>query len=380
MTIHEVETSPRFEIFDNKSFGIQSYDRGNDYPQRVRELIAESGTATSCMSVYAKFIRGKGFDSVLAAAMVNSAGVNLNGVLRRVSNDVARFHGLAIHVNYNGFYEVCEISHVPFEMCRLGIPDDRGFVSHIHVAEDWTGCSKGKRLTAKDVRKIAVFNPIKEVVQAQIAAAGSSDKYTGQILWISYADGGFIYPTSLLDPIVTDLSSEAGVATIKNRNVKNNFFPAGIVVFPKSSSENPDDDGDQDGEEDNVINQIKKLQGDRNACRVAVVTKEIGEDDPKFIPFSGDNYDKAFESTEESVQKNIGRMFSQPPILRCEAVNNGFADDIMQQAYNFYNSVTEDERAFVEDAFIRVLAAHTNYIALDEIHIRPLSYGNATTI
>ena len=46
---------------------LQSYGADNLYPQHLEEITAASGTATTCLSRYAKFIEGYGFlDDVLA--------------------------------------------------------------------------------------------------------------------------------------------------------------------------------------------------------------------------------------------------------------------------------------------------------------------------
>jgi hypothetical protein len=170
------------------------------------------------------------------------------------------------------------------------------------------------------------------------------------------------------------------VATVKNRNAKNNFFGAGIFIVETDNPDNPDNtkETNDENEESNLVTQIKKMQGDRNSCNVAVLELERGAREPKHIPFAGENYDAAFKETEITIQKNIGRRFKQPPVLRCEDVSQGFADDVMQQAYNYYNSMTQDERAELERAFTRLLGAYTNYIDLSQFKIIPKSYGNST--
>ena len=66
---------------------------------------------------------------------------------------------------------------------------------------------------------IDVFNPIKEVIAAQIEAAGGIEFYKGQILWISGA-GRNTYPVPKADRVSTELSTDEGLANVKYRNVR----------------------------------------------------------------------------------------------------------------------------------------------------------------
>ena len=383
MKVSDVSTEKRIKRnLDVTSLSIQSWDAGNLYPQKLSDAIAESGTALSCLEVYSSFIRGAGFPTEIADGVINRDGQTLNDILALNAQDRAKFGGFAVHVNYNEFYEVAEFNYVPFEHTRLGIPNkETGEVTEIAINSDWAGLRI--RPDKKNTTYLKLFNPKKQVVAAQMEAAGGVEYYKGQILWISNAYG-LSYPLPICDAIITDINSEGGVATVKNRNVKNNFFGAGIFIVEAEQSDNPDNlenasrHAQDENEESNLVKQIKKMQTDRNSVNVAVLEIDRGATPPKFEKFSGMNYDGAFQKTEDSVQKNIGRRFKQPPILRCEEVATGFATEAMQDAYNFYNSVTQDERGELERAYARLLGAYTNYLDLTNFRIIPKSFTNAT--
>lgn len=379
MKVSDVSTSPRKRVYDSKRLKIQAWDVANDYPHKLADAINESGSALSCVEVYATFIRGAGFPTLISDAIVNRKGQTLNDLLALVAIDRATYGGLAIHVNYNEFLEIAEYNYIPFEHTRLGLPNKENAVevTHIAVNSDWMGVREVA--SVKNTEYIDVFNPRKEVVLAQMEAAGGVSTYKGQILWWSN-QYGYNYPLPTIDAVITDVNTEGGVATTKNRNVKNNFFPAGVLVVEGEQADSPDNTKDERdlNEESNLVTQMKKMQGDRNACNVAVIEIDRGTTQkPEFLKFSGENYDAAFKNTEESVQKNIGRRFKQPPVLRCEDVASGFADDTMQQAYNFYNSVTQDERGEIERIFNKLIGAYTNYVDLSALKITPKSYGYA---
>ena len=379
MKVSDVSTTPRIRVFDSKSLKIQAWDKSNDYPHKLADAVNESGSALSCLEVYASFIRGAGFPKEISDSIVNRKGQTLNDILALVAIDRGAYGGIAIHVAYNEFLEAAEYNYIPFEHTRLGLPnkDNPAEVAHIAINTDWMGVRE--IASVKNTKYLNVFNPNKSVVKEQMEAAGGVSEYDGQVLWWSN-QYGYNYPLPIVDAVITDVNTEGGVATTKNRNVKNNFFPAGVLVVEDGTDDNPDntDPRKDQNEESNLVTQMKKMQGDANACNVAVI--EIGRgtvQKPEFLRFSGENYDEVFKHTEETVQKNIGRRFKQPPVLRCEEVASGFADDTMRQAYNFYNSVTQDERGELERIFNKLIGAYTNYIDLTALKITPKSYDYA---
>lgn len=149
---------------------------------------------------------------------------------------MAMHHGFALHVNYNILGEIVELSHIPFEACRLEEETDDGSVVFINYHPDWTGhkSRKGKyiQVTRENTKKIYTFNPRREVVQAQIIKSGGIESYRGQILWFSM-DGKWEYPRPIYDKVVTNLSTDEGLDNVKYRNVRNNFLVAGMLVHKK---------------------------------------------------------------------------------------------------------------------------------------------------
>jgi hypothetical protein len=61
-----------------------------------------------------------------------------------------------------------------------------------------------------------------------------------------------------------------------------------------------------------------------------------------------------------------------PPILRCIDVGAGFGADLIENAYNFMNSVTSNERRMIEVAFKDLLTFYTVQFA--DYKIKPIKY------
>ena len=87
----------------------------------------------------------------------------------------------------------------------------------------------------------------------------------------------------------------------------------------------------------------------------------------------GKNFDKDFEVSRNSVQDSIGKCFSQPPILRGEDVGGNFGAQLVRQAYDYYNSITTNERQVLERVFVE-LFKHWHEPITPNFGIEPLSY------
>lgn len=345
-----LKTEKRFDSTNDKANEIQTYGDRNDQPQRLMEIVAASVTGKSCMSTYIKFIKGRGFAQAdFYKAVVNTTGEKVDSLLDKVAHDLAYFHGFALHVNYNALFQIVSVSHYPFEWLRLKALDDDGRCTKLRSHEDW-----GKRNTSvkqfdkKDIIEFDFFDPSPEIIRKQVEEAGGWNGYRGQILYYS-EDGDKIYPSPVYEAAVTDMSNEEGLSNITNRNVRHNFLPSGMVIDYDKTNNSED-------QENEVREELKEFQGDDKAGKLMYVAITDPEKKPEFVTFEGKNFDKDFSQAETKTPQNIGRAFQQPPILRAEDVGANFGADLMKNAYDYYNSITESERMSIEKQFERVFS------------------------
>ncbi|MBD8001534.1 hypothetical protein [Phocaeicola faecium] len=369
--------------------GIQAYGDDNLYPQTLRNIIAASSTGSECSDRFADFIEGNGFREVLFSGyIVNRKGDTADDIHALICRDMAEFNGIALHVNYNILGEIVELQHVPFENCRLLEEDENGYISKIAVHPDWTGkkTRKGKaiQVNKSNIDFIDVFNPQKEVVLAQIEAAGGIEYYKGQILWVSMV-GKNTYPTGKGDRVVTEMSTDEGLSNVKYRNVRNNFLPAGMIISKKGTKVSFDDEGNEiesDGDNnDEFSNMLLKLQGDTNSNKLLDVTLEADEEKPEFVPIASQNYDKEFTVTDASVVERIYSAYGQEPWYCIRIGKVGFSGDILEDAFEYYNSIVNKQQRLIERTFERIFKywyeiANTS----NDFSVEPLKYvRNATS-
>lgn len=379
MNVQQVkQAAPRFDTAYYQRLNLQAWGRDNLYPQHLTRIAAASGTAELCLSRYCKFVEGNGFRDGLAGYVLNEAGDTADDILHLVAQDITRFGGFALHVNYNLLCEVAEIHHVPFEICRLEECDDAGHVQHIITHTDWVGqkTRNGKRITVDEqhVERFNVFNPNPEAVRDQIMMAGGIDRYNGQILWCSMA-GRAIYPTPIYDAIISDMSTEEGLGNIKNRNARNNFLTSAMLIT-KRGVPKFDQDGNDISAPTITPEDLAAFQGDERVGKLLLVELENDEDKPEVVPFTANNYDKDFTATDASVIERIYAQFHQELFYAIRIGKLGFSGDVMSDAYTYYAGEVTNEQRFISRGLMQVLAVwHDPILRNADTSILPIQYA-----
>lgn len=382
MTIQTV-TRPEQRLIPQylSQLNIQSYGEDNLYPQRMLDLIENSPTGGTCCDRFQTFIEGDGFNNIdFADYICNRHGETNDDIFRLVARDIANHNGFALHVNYNLAGQITELNHVPFMDCRLEEPDDRGYVAFISIHPDWRGeksrSGKSYQVKKDTVRKVYVFNPRREVVLSQMIADGGIDLYRGQILWVSL-EGKMEYPKPIYDKIVSNLSTDAGLDNVKYRNVRNNFLLSGMLIHKRGTVLSIDDEGNEiitNDEDDDFTSNLDTFQGDTNACTIMDITVNNDEDIPKFVSVEGVNFDKKFQTTEQSVTERIYSAFGQEPWYCIRVGKTGFSGDVLKEAYEYYNSYVDKYRRAASRAFKKIYTHWFEDIKTDDFTIHPLIY------
>lgn len=380
MKVGKLKKDNRFDTRNDKSLGIQTYGEKNDYPQQVVEVVSASPTGKPCVSVYSKFIAGRGFvDQSFYKMAVNGKGQTNDYILDQISRDFGIFGGFALHLNYNANFQVTEIQHLPFETVRFEKLDEEGRFNRVALHPDW-----GRRFTnlrrwkKEDIDFIDLYDPDPKVIIRQVEEAGGWAAYKGQVYYFSN-EGEKVYPLPVFDNVLTDMNTQEGISNVSNRNARNNFLTAGMLVDYLNTDESQD-------QETETEKSLLEYQDDMQAGNMIYTQCKDPSEKPEFIPFKGENYDKTFDSTRKAVREDIGAAFNQPPILRAENVGANFGADLMKNAYKYYNSVTENERYAIERVFEQIFKnwyAPVNWDDEDGIpnySIDPLSYDVRMTL
>lgn len=345
------KSNRRFEQTFDSNLNIKRYDIDNLYPNNILLKLNDSPTASGCLDRYVDFIEGNGLHSPqLASAVVNRDGQTLDEIHSLVARDKATFRGFAILVQYDIYCRPCAIYHYPFEQCRLEEPDDDGNVAHIVVHPDWAGGASrgGKRIRVddKNIRRIDVFNPDPAVVAEQIRNAGGITNYLGQIYYHS-DDGYLVYPRAKFDSAITDISTDTGISNVMNRNVRSNFFSAGVVSYLSNLEE---------GENDEIAERIESLQGDLQLGKMIAVPVRNQEEKPEFTEFSGHNFDKDFTATTAATAERIYSAFGQEGWYCLRIGKTGFSGTLVNDIEKEYAKRCAKDQRTLTKAYYAILS------------------------
>ena len=365
MRIDLAKIQKRITRRDDRKYGIINYDDDNAYPQRTVDIVNGSGVAKSCIDILQKFINGGGF--VTGGDNLVNPDLTTNELLRKHTMDYAKHKGFAIHFNYTITGEVASVDYVPFSHCRLGINKDTNEVDKIAIYDNWDR-EKSKKVNKDDIDYIDVYDPRPEVVMGQIEAAGGIENYKGQVYYHGEY-GELIYPLAYYDSELEDIETDSQIKLFKYRNISGSFMASHMLVrygqaegggYGGAGIEPPLKDearADISFEEDDMVDNLKEFQGAENFNRIMLIDAETPEQKPELIPFTHQNNDKLFEYHETSTQNNIRKVFAIPTVF-LDAVSGSLGlSKELEQAVDFYNKMTVDERAIIEQCYSKIFQA-----------------------
>lgn len=347
MKFNLTEIPQRILVRPNPQDEIQNYGDGNVYPQITDNAIKGSGRATQCSNIFGKFVRGGGMAIPFYKTVVNRLGLTVDKLHRKIVDDYKKHKGFAIHCNFNMLGETISLSHVPFKECRLGLEDESGQVRTIKHHPDW-GRETSKNFMRDKLISFNVYNPDPVVINAEAEEAGGFAKYKGQIFYYG-ADGTLNYPESSIDPVLEDTVSDYEGKQFRLNNITTNFMASHIFRHPPFETE---------PERRSYLANLKKFQGGKNGSKIF----DLEESDPNNSFFKVDkvdiqDMDGLFKETEDSVRESIRSNYMLPGILASDLIAGklGTAQE-MKDAYDFYNSITADDRMIFEEVFTELFA------------------------
>src|ERR1700743_191125 len=340
------------------SVGGSAFD--NAYPQRMLELVAGSPTAKDCWNKRAKFIAGNGFEQKdLGKQIINPHGLTIAKLLKAVATDKALFTGFGIHVNYNANYKIASVNYIKFEDIRMGDTDCPDTDGKYALYSDW-GRKTWKNIMRSKITFLDKYDPDPEVIKQQVIDAGGWDKYKGQLYYFNPEVDD--YPLIEADSVWEDFETEAGIKIFNNREVTTGFLPS-TMLFMQSRREEADNSRPDEDQYtySNVPSQLERdlgtFQGTKSAQKIIVIEYDDENSKPEFKPYSIQNNDKLFESTEKSVEARIIKGFSIPKELinseKASGLSNGGEK---KEAIREFNVNTAPDMLEISEAFAEIFS------------------------
>ncbi len=341
--------------------GIVNFGDGNNYPQLIERIIAGSVTATAVADTYAKFLAGGGFRADINNIVVGKDGrgkeITVRNLLVSAAKSCSRFNGFYLHANVNAKGEVGSIQPRLFKNFRFAKLDDRGYTAKVGYHENWEQDKSSPVPFKKDyVKWYHLWNPAPDAIMSQMER--TKGKYKGQI-YFSFLDNDYIYPLSPLDTVYTDADSEGQIALYVNNEVRNGFSDKTMFMVGEDTDPNIKED---------LANDIYEWMGPRGNKVIVVeapVTNDGLIDETKALKKidvkSNINF-KMFEGIDRNLVNKIRKAFKNLPALLIEYESSNLgttSGEAIQQAVNFYNQMTRDDREHIAQSIAEVLKKTT---------------------
>ena len=145
-----------------------------------------------------------------------------------------------------------------------------------------------------------------------------------------------------------------------NRNVRNNFLPAGAFVRLKGQKLTPEgEDIEQDEITGEYDAELASMQGDTEALKILDITVESKEELPEFINMQGNNYDKDFTATAAEIKDCIYSAFGQEGWLAIRNGKVGFSGTLVADVERDYAKRQIKTQKALTRCYVTLLKAWT---------------------
>lgn len=347
----------------NKSLTKDIYLYGNDnlYPQKIKEIAARSNSLQTALETFSSFTYGQGFEG-LKDLIVNEDGLTGPQFFKIICNEKAAI-GFAVHCSFNRFGEITEFTPVNFEFVRrkLKTKDDKW--KKYLISNNWENTHFINRA---DQLEVFAFSPEKAI--EQINEVGF-ENYPGQLFYWHYSND--IYGLATYDSVQDDAQFESDAKLYGLSNVQNGFSISGIFKYPANTNTLL--------KNDNLKLKFENSKGPINAGRIFGIPFAPNDNIPSGLwePIIMPNVDTMFSNQLENAKRNIYEKYKQPSIINGRSDSGMFNAQSMQDAFDFYNSVTEASRQELESA-LNKLFEFSIFNVPEKIEIIPLIFISNT--
>jgi len=356
MKVDIIDLAKRLIKWESK-LDIYSNGADNAYTERTERLINNSVTAKTASNIMVQYLLGKGFGD---ADNLRLGGVKLIDFAEDIAQDIIENRGVFIHVNYDLNYDFTSLKVLPFGWCRIGKKDSRKYNGKILIKSDWTDKKEEPQI-------INVYNPKKEVIEAQIKAVKGIENYNGQVFYYNL-ESKYYYPLSRIDSVMNDCDSEAQSAVYKNQLLRKGFFGKTLVVT-RPLIDNTIAETILNEQSQSIINPLYRQAESEAKQTKETIEKFIGAENAGGamlleMEFAGDKFEDAilikniesnitpdlFKNVETSVRENILIAFNNLPVGLIRASDGIFSNSgtAIAEMKKMYWENTSKERNILE--------------------------------
>ncbi len=390
----------RLPIFRSFCKGIYLYGMDNNYPRKIIQSADRSSMLVTVRNKQSQFIAGQGFPGATSqdvkegtAVVVNSKGQTAYNLLQFCAEQKSNIN-IAIHVNYNVLGEAVEFNFIQYDfvrrkMQRKGDKYDRYIITNIwHLENDHSNYNNYSKIQNfnkwvesekknQDFPAVECFayDPDPLIVREQIELSGGIENYSGQLFYMKRTED--VYQKATYDSVADKYQflAESDLASLSN--IQNGYSASGVFKYPGNM--------DDSKEIADLKAKLNNTKGAQNTGRILTVKMPANADNAipsnLFESTELQNIDKLYETQSNRAEDGIQQLYTIPNSLIGKDTEGNFATQKMEEAFDFYNAVTESFRQELE---IELTTLFRNSIFADQvtlpIEIEPLRFVSTTKV
>lgn len=337
------------EIILQKARKRYLYGANDKLPNELIKAIADSGTATICVSRLKSFIQGKGFTDKKAKELRVNPKQTADDLLSVISPSSGIFEGFALRVLYRADGKVGSVYKISLKHLRA-MEDGR-------FRYNW-------RMGERDYKEAedVYFRPFTPDVlpgeRAKIIAdeIKANDEQLGEIMLVfqpKEIQFGDIYPIPDCYSGLDDIQSDAALQRQDKRNIKKGFKANVIIAMPgEVDDQTEDEDGktDQDYLDETLQNFTKE-----DGSSIALLNGKNKDSLPQITPFPVADILNGTQGARDRVPRAVCRHFSVPPVLAGLEVAAILGNtQAIINSLKMFIQIVADRKAMIERAFTKL--------------------------
>lgn len=354
-----IKKQPAPEGQKDTSKGILSWGINNSKPKQIIDTINGSITGGACINTLRRYVYGSGL--TVESDFEVSKDLTALAFHRQLSSQIVKLRGVAVLVKYT-VEGKASITKIPFESCRLGIPDEQGDIFKIHY-NPYFGLPdyRDEHTVIYDT-----YNPDPAVIKEQITEAKGFKKYKGQVMWKAVnSEFNEFYP--LPEWFGNNKGKGGGkkwmeieqlVGDFHEHNIEKGFLENVLMkligdpddaipehVEKKAKNEKYTTVGD--AFEEMMNNKFSGATGDKMLVLWSKVTGEF----PELEAFPAETHHDLFLALQKLSTENILIATQVPPVLAGVKVSGTLSKDDIVNAVKLMWGNVEDEQQFLEEIY-----------------------------
>ena len=350
-------------VKEDKRAELMNWGLDNSFPSLIENLFSMSVTGSAALDKASKALFAGGVTAQFAELQLNSEFHTLNDLLAEASKQLIQQGNVFIHIGYNELLEVASLKVIPATNIRVGKTDSKKYSGKFLVYDNFDK-SKGKISLDKFI-KIDKYNPLKEVIQAQIDKAGNISNYNGQILHLKN-ELNSVYGMPKVNSILSELLLESNSQIFRSKGAESGFLNTKLLVTKPFNT---------DYERQAFKHQLNSLKGANSTGQVLVLESSTATEDLnqqlKMEDLSSKFDDKLFEYSDSQARNNICIALGVPKMLIDNSDSGLFGNsgELLKQARIELHNSLNVERGLLLRVFKMLLSNYKDEINIQELTI-----------